>query len=74
MSCKCTSLTGQTLTRGGESLVKIPIIISCLTRQEFLGVLIDLVVNGYGARGCFFWHGTQSVRRFNGSPAFQNTS
>ena len=28
------------------------IIISCLTRQEFLGVLIDLVASG--ARGCLF--------------------
>ena len=47
---------------------QIPIIISCLTRQEFLGVLIDLEANGL--RGCLFWHATWRARRFNGSPAF----
>ena len=30
----------------GRESGQIPIIISCLTRQEFLGVLIDLVANG----------------------------
>ena len=47
---------------------QIPIIISCLTRQEILGVLVDLVANG--ARGCLFWHATWRTRRFKGSPAF----
>ena len=57
-----SSLAGQ--RESGQ----IPIIISCLTRQEFLGVLIDVVANG--ARGCLFWHGTWRARCFNGSPAF----
>ena len=41
------------LSRGRES-GQIPIIISFLTRQKFLGVLIGLVTNE--ARGCLFWH------------------
>ena len=60
------SLAGQTLTRGESG--QIPIIIWCLTRQEFLGVLIDLVANR--ARGCLFWHGTWRAWHFNRSPAF----
>ena len=41
------------LSRGRES-GQIPIIISFLIRQKFLGVLIGLVTNE--ARGCLFWH------------------
>ena len=63
-------LVSQARLSHGEERVcgQIPIIISFLTRQEFLAVLIDLVANG--ARGCLFWHATWRVRRFNGSPAF----
>ena len=44
------SLAGQTLaTPTGVESGQIPITISFLTRQEFLGVLIGLVTNG-GAR------------------------
>ena len=45
-----SSLAGQTLT-WGESL---PIIILFLTCQEFIGMLIGLVMNG--ARSYLFWH------------------
>ena len=45
-----TSLAGQTLTRGESLHGQISIIISFLTRQEFIGVLIGLVTNGGGAR------------------------
>ena len=49
------SLAGQTLTQGGESLVKFPSSsILWLTHQEFLCVLIGLVTDG--ARDCLFWH------------------
>ena len=41
---------------------QIPFIDSCLTRQEFLGVLIDLVTNG--ARGSLFWHVAYRAWRF----------
>ena len=46
-SQNCSSLTGQTLTRGEIESGQFPIIIiSFLTHQEFLGVLIGLVMNG----------------------------
>ena len=47
-----TSLVGQTLTCERES-GQIPFIDSCLKCQEFLGMLIDLVMNG--ACSCLFW-------------------
>ena len=56
---------GQTLTWGGES-GQIPIIILCLTHQEFLGVLIDLV-----ARGCLFWHAAWRARRLTKASLFR---
>ena len=40
---------------------QIPFINLCLTRQEFLGVLIDLVTNG--ACGCLFWHVTVALQQ-----------
>ena len=40
------SLNGQTLTRGGESLVKFLSSSSPKHPQEFIGVLIGLVTNG----------------------------
>ena len=52
MSMFYVSLAGQ--THAGRESGQIPIIISFLTRQEFLGVLIGLVNNE--ARGCLFWH------------------
>ena len=45
-----TSLAGQ--THVGRESGQIPIIISFLTHQEFLGVLIGLVTNG--AHDCLF--------------------
>ena len=56
------------LSRGKRESGQIPIIISFLTRQEFLGVLIDLVTNG-SARLPFLACCLQN-EAYNGRPAY----
>ena len=48
-----TLVSQPRLSRARRESGQIPIIISFLTRQEFLGVLIDLVTNG-GRAVAFF--------------------